>query len=124
MITGRSRTATVNAEPYRFEFALKATALVIIDMQRDFVDPVGFDEALGNNFSLRQKAILPTKQVLEAARDAKLLVIHTREGQRPDLSDLPTAKKSRGTLPTSTRDTGPMGASWSVVSIATTAAMS
>jgi nicotinamidase-related amidase len=85
MITGRSRTATVNAEPYYFEFDPKATAPVIIDMQRDFVDPVGFDEALGNNFSLLQKAILPTKQVLEAARDAKLLVIHTREEQRPDL---------------------------------------
>ena len=68
-------------------------------MQRDFVDLLGFGEALGNNVSLLQKAILPTKQVLEAARDAKLLVIHTREGQRPDLSHLPTAKKSRGKLP-------------------------
>lgn len=78
-------------------------------MQRDFVDLLGFGEALGNNVSLLQKAILPTKQVLEAARDAKLLVIHTREGQRPDLSDLPTAKKSRGKLPTGIGDKGPMG---------------
>lgn len=60
-------------------------------MRRDFVDLGGFGEVLGNNVSLIRKAILPTKQVLEAARDAKLLVMHTRVGHRPDLSDLAIA---------------------------------
>ncbi len=100
---------TVNAEPYQFEFDPKTTALVIVDMQRDFMDPGGFGEALGNNVSLLRKTILPTKQVLKAARDAKLLVIHTRDGYRPDLSDLPAAKKSRGKLPTGIGDKGPIG---------------
>lgn len=100
---------TVKAEPYSFEFDPKTTALVIIDMQRDFVDPGGFGEALGNNVSLLRKAIPPTKRVLQAARDAHVLVIHTREGHRPDLSDLPPAKKARGKLPAGIGDKGPMG---------------
>jgi len=99
----------VKAEPYAFEFDPQTTALVIIDMQRDFVDPGGFGEALGNNVSLLRKAIPPTKRVLQAAREAKLLVIHTREGHRPDLSDLPAAKKARGKLPVGIGDKGPMG---------------
>lgn len=99
----------VKAEPYAFEFDPQTTALVIIDMQRDFVDPGGFGEALGNNVSLLRKAIPPTKRVLQAAREAKLLVIHTREGHRPDLSDLPAAKKARGKLPAGIGDKGPMG---------------
>ena len=101
--------ATVQAEPYEFAFAPSTTALVIIDMQRDFVDPGGFGEALGNDVSLLRKAIAPTKRVLEAARKRGLLVIHTREGHRPDLADLPEAKKLRGRLKTGIGDAGPMG---------------
>jgi nicotinamidase-related amidase len=101
--------AAVQAEPYEFAFAPSTTALVVIDMQRDFVDPGGFGEALGNDVSLLRKAIAPTKRVLDAARKRGLLVIHTREGHRPDLADLPEAKKLRGRLKTGIGDPGPMG---------------
>lgn len=100
---------TIQAEPYEFEFAPATCALVVIDMQRDFVDPGGFGEALGNDVSLLRKAIAPTKRVLEAARKAGLLVIHTREGHRPDLADLPRNKKLRGRLKSGIGDPGPMG---------------
>jgi biuret amidohydrolase len=70
---------SVRAEPYDFVFQPEHVALVIIDMQRDFVDPGGFGEALGNDVSLLRKAIAPTSRVLEAARKAGILVIHTRE---------------------------------------------
>jgi nicotinamidase-related amidase len=101
--------ARVQAEPYEFEFEPATTALLVIDMQRDFVDPGGFGEALGNDVSLLRKAIAPTKRVLDAARSAKMLVIHTREGHRPDLSDLPPSKKARGKLKAGIGDPGPMG---------------
>lgn len=100
---------TVDAEPYEFEFDPKTTALLIIDMQRDFVDPGGFGEALGNDVSLLRKAVAPTQRVLEAARRMGLFVIHTREGHRADLSDLPANKKARGRLKTGIGDEGPMG---------------
>ena len=99
----------VKAEPYEFEFAPASCALMIIDMQRDFVDPGGFGEALGNDVLLLRKAIAPTRKVLEAARAKKMLVIHTREGHRPDLGDLPLSKKLRGHLKTGIGDKGPMG---------------
>jgi nicotinamidase-related amidase len=101
--------AAVQAEPYEFAFDPRATALMVIDMQRDFVDPGGFGEALGNDVSLLRKAIAPTKRVLDAARKRGLLVIHTREGHRPDLADLPENKKLRGRLATGIGDDGPMG---------------
>src|ERR1051326_3477584 len=88
----------VTAEPYDFEFDPQTTALVVIDMQRDFVDPGGFGEALGNDVSLLGRAVEPTRRVLEACRAAGVLVIHTREGHRPDLSDCPPAKLARGHL--------------------------
>ncbi len=99
----------VDAQPYEFEFEPTSTALVIIDMQRDFVDPGGFGEALGNDVSLLRKAIAPTRKVLDAARHREMLVIHTREGHRPDLSDLPASKKLRGRLKNGIGDPGPMG---------------
>jgi len=101
--------ATVHAEPYEFEFDLATTALMIIDMQRDFVEPGGFGEALGNDVSLLRKAIAPTKRVLDATRKRGLFVIHTREGHRQDLSDLPESKRLRGRLKTGIGDKGPMG---------------
>jgi nicotinamidase-related amidase len=101
--------ATVKAEPYEFEFDPRACALVVIDMQRDFVDPGGFGEALGNDVSLLRKAIAPTKRVLDAVRGRGMLVIHTREGHRPDLTDLPLSKKVRGKLKAGIGDAGPMG---------------
>ena len=101
--------ATVHAEPYEFDFDPATTALMIIDMQRDFVEPGGFGEALGNDVSLLRKAIAPTKRVLDAARKRRLFVIHTREGHRQDLSDLPESKRLRGRLKTGIGDKGPMG---------------
>jgi len=100
---------TIQAEPYELPFDLESTALVMIDMQRDFVEPGGFGEMLGNDVSLLRSSIEPCKEVLETARKMGLFVIHTREGHRPDLADLPTAKKERGHLKTGIGDVGPMG---------------
>jgi nicotinamidase-related amidase len=99
----------VVAEPYEFDFEPKTTALLIIDMQRDFVEPGGFGEALGNDVSLLRRAVEPTRRVLDAARAAGIMVIHTREGHRPDLADCPPAKLARGRLDTRIGDPGPMG---------------
>src|SRR5215211_6620378 len=99
----------IQAEPYDFEFDLDSTALVMIDMQRDFVEPGGFGEMLGNNVSLLRSSIEPCKEVLETARRVGLFIVHTREGHRSDLSDLQPAKKERGHLKTGIGDVGPMG---------------
>ena len=101
--------ATVQAEPYELELELRTTALAIIDMQRDFVDPGGFGEALGNDVTLLRKVIAPTQRVLDAARKRGLLVIYTREGHRPNLCDLPESKRLRGRLKAGIGDEGPMG---------------
>ncbi len=100
---------SIDAEPYAFEFEPASTALVIIDMQRDFLEPGGFGEALGNDVSLLRRTIAPTKALLAAARRAGMLGIHTREGHRPDLGDLPPAKRRRGKFPVTIGDPGPMG---------------
>jgi len=102
-------TVKVEAEPYEFVFEPASTALVIIDMQRDFVMPGGFGELLGNDVSRVRPAIEPTRRVLEAWRAKRLLVLHTREGHRPDLSDCPPSKKARGKLKVGIGDRGPMG---------------
>ncbi|HYN27653.1 MAG TPA: cysteine hydrolase [Burkholderiales bacterium] len=99
----------IEAEPYELEFDPKSTALLIIDMQRDFVMPGGFGEALGNDVTPLQATIAPTKRVLEAARKHRMLVIHTREGHRPDLTDCPPTKLVRGRGKTRIGDPGPMG---------------
>jgi biuret amidohydrolase len=99
----------VTAEPYEFDFEPRSTALLVIDMQRDFVDPGGFGEALGNDVSLLRRAVAPTRRVLDAARAIGMFVVHTREGHRPDLSDCPPAKLVRGRLRTGIGDQGPMG---------------
>jgi nicotinamidase-related amidase len=101
--------ATVDAEPYGFEFEPAATALVMIDFQRDFVYPGGFGEALGNDTSPLLEALPPAERVLKACRAAGIFVIHTREGHRPDLSDLPPSKKVRGRGSVTIGDVGPMG---------------
>lgn len=97
------------AEPYALPFDPTTTALLIIDMQRDFLEPGGFGEMLGNDVSLLRSAIEPCTRILKAARDAGLTVIHTREGHRPDLTDAPPSKLSRGGLEVGIGDPGPMG---------------
>jgi biuret amidohydrolase len=100
---------TIAAEPYEFEFDPRTTALLIIDMQRDFVEPGGFGEALGNDVSILRKTIAPTKQVLDACRKQGMLIIHTREGHRPDLADCPRSKMERGRPKRKIGDDGAMG---------------
>ena len=101
--------SSVDAEPYKFTFEPKQTALVIIDMQRDFLEPGGFGEALGNDVSRLQAAVGPCRDVLDAARRVGMLVIHTREGHRPDLSDAPPHKVERGDPALRIGAPGPMG---------------
>jgi nicotinamidase-related amidase len=100
--------SSINADPFPLAFDPSSTALVIIDMQRDFVLPGGFGEKLGNDTSLLLAAVEPTQRVLEAARRRGMLVVHTREGHRPDLSDCPPAKLTRGGKTFIGTD-GPMG---------------
>jgi nicotinamidase-related amidase len=98
----------LDARPFPARFDPATTALVIIDMQRDFLEPGGFGELLGNDVSRLRSTIEPTVTVLAAARAAGLLVVHTREGHRPDLTDCPPAKLTRGGVTFIGTD-GPMG---------------
>ncbi len=100
---------TVEAEPYPFEFMPATCALLIIDMQRDFLEPGGFGEMLGNDVTKLRSTIAPNQRLLAARRTHGLQVMHTREGHRPDLGCLPPAKKIRGRSPTTIGDHGPMG---------------
>jgi nicotinamidase-related amidase len=100
---------TIKAEPYPLEIEPDRTALLIIDMQRDFVEAGGFGEMLGNDVSRLRSTIEPCRSVLEAARAAGTTVIHTREGHRPDLTDAPPTKLARGKLEVGIGDRGPMG---------------
>ena len=104
-----SKSHNFDAEPYALAFDPAATALLIIDMQRDFLEPGGFGEMLGNDVSLLRTTIEPCTRILKAARDAGLTVIHTREGHRPDLTDAPPSKLARGGLDVGIGDPGPMG---------------
>ena len=107
-----------SARPYAFKFRPESTALIVIDMQRDFLDIGGYGELQCANetvFASVRKVIPQTQRVLEAARKLGLHVLHTREGHRPDLSDLPASKRLRQKLAPSGHhvlgigDVGPMG---------------
>ena len=101
---------SVEALPYTYTFSVENTALVIIDMQRDFCAPGGFGEKLGNDISLTKNIIPTVRKILTAARETGMFVIHTREGHRPDLSDCPPAKLNRGKKQgAGIGDVGPMG---------------
>jgi nicotinamidase-related amidase len=103
------KAVTIEAEPGALSIDLDRTALVIIDMQRDFLEPGGFGAALGNDVGRLRPAIAPCRAVLDAARARGLLVIHTREGHRPDLSDAPRLKVARGDPALRIGAPGPMG---------------
>lgn len=98
-----------NSIPYEFQFELDKTALLIIDMQRDFCYEQGFGEALGNDVTATKSIIPQVTKVLNEARKKGLYVIHTREGHRADLSDLPHNKLIRGNGEKRIGDQGPMG---------------
>jgi biuret amidohydrolase len=104
-----AHTIGVDAEPTVFELVPQSCALIIIDMQRDFLEPGGFGESLGNNVSLLRRAISPIRTLLADWRAAGLFVLHTREGHRADLADLPPSKKMRGSPTVRIGDIGPMG---------------
>ena len=102
-------TIAIPAEPSDFSLVEGRTALVIIDMQRDFLLPGGFGETLGNDVSQLQRVVPPLVKLLAAARATGMLVIHTREGHRPDLSDCPPAKLNRGAPSKRIGDPGAFG---------------
>ncbi|MFH0133950.1 cysteine hydrolase family protein [Variovorax sp. VaC1] len=103
------RIGMETAAPFPYEFELANTALVLIDMQRDFMEPGGFGETLGNDVSLLQAIVPATRKVLQAWRAAGGLVVHTREAHAADLSDCPPAKRNRGKPALRIGDEGPMG---------------
>lgn len=100
---------TLAAQPFDYHFDLSRSALVIIDMQRDFVEPGGFGQSLGNDVSLLTAIVPACQRVLTAWRAAGGRVVHTREAHAPDLSDCPAAKRNRGNPSLRIGDTGPMG---------------
>jgi nicotinamidase-related amidase len=100
---------TIDAEPGQIAIDPARTAIVMIDMQRDFLEPGGFGETLGNDVSLLAKAVKPAKALLTWARKLGMLIVHTREGHRPDMADAPPAKVERGAPSMRIGDPGAMG---------------
>lgn len=103
------RILPIAAEPFPYHCPIPGVALLVIDMQRDFIEPGGFGEALGNDVA-PLAAIVPTvRRLLDGFRSHGLPIIHTKEAHRPDLSDCPPAKRSRGRASFRIGDPGPMG---------------
>jgi nicotinamidase-related amidase len=100
---------TIAAQPFDFAIDPAHTALMVIDMQRDFIEPGGFGETLGNDVRLLEKIVPTVARLIDAFRIAGLPIIHTRECHKPDLSDLPEAKRARGKPSMRIGDPGPMG---------------
>jgi nicotinamidase-related amidase len=100
---------TIAAQPFDFSFEPAQTALIVIDMQRDFIEPGGFGATLGNDVSLLEKIVPTVGRLIEAFRAAKLPIVHTRECHKPDLSDCPPAKRLRGKPSMRIGDPGAMG---------------
>lgn len=99
----------IDARPHSYALLKRPPALVIIDMQRDFVEPGGFGESLGNDVGRLQACVPVIARLLAVARRLGMPIIHTREAHRPDLSDCPPAKRQRGDCRLRIGDVGPMG---------------
>jgi nicotinamidase-related amidase len=99
----------IEAKPCAVDLDLHRSALIIIDMQKDFLYPGGFGDFLGNDVMLLQRTIAPIQRLLAVARAQGMTVIHTREGHLPDLSDCPPTKLTRWPEGTRIGDSGPMG---------------
>ena len=102
-------TFRLAATPFDYAFPAARTALVVIDMQRDFIEPGGFGASLGNDVGLLAPAIGPIAALLAAWRRRGWPIVHTREAHRADLADCPPAKRLRGTPTLRIGDPGPMG---------------
>jgi nicotinamidase-related amidase len=100
---------SIPAKPYEYAFDPAHLALVVIDMQRDFLESGGFGAALGNDVSRLAPAVAPIAALLAAFRKLGLPIVHTKECHRPDLADCPPAKRSRGNGKLRIGDPGPMG---------------
>ncbi len=100
---------TVAARPYAYAFDPAHTAVVLIDMQRDFLEPGGFGELLGNQVAPLQAIVPACQRLLAWARAQGLQVIHTQEAHDPLLADCPPSKKARGGLACGIGDPGPLG---------------
>ena len=102
-------SATIDAKPYPYALPANKPCLIVIDMQRDFIEPGGFGDALGNDVA-RLTAIVPTvKKLIEGFRRLHLPIVHTRECHKADLSDCPPSKLNRGKGKLKIGDSGPMG---------------
>jgi len=99
----------VTAKPYPYTLPAKPPALILIDMQRDFIEAGGFGSALGNDVTPLQKIVPAVRNILDMARRLGLVIIHTREAHQTDLSDCPPANRARGHAPIQIGDAGPMG---------------
>ena len=99
----------IDAQPFAFTFEPAELALLVIDMQRDFIEPGGFGASLGNDVTPLQSIVPTVRRLLDGFRAVGLPIIHTRECHKPDLSDCPPAKRERGQPQLRIGDSGPMG---------------
>jgi nicotinamidase-related amidase len=100
---------TIAAQPYEYSFPAGRIALIVIDMQRDFVEEGGFGSVLGNDVRPLARIVPTVRRLIDGFRAARLPIIHTREGHKPDLSDCPPSKRARGRGTLTIGDEGPMG---------------